>query len=134
MIHVLDACAIIAFLRDEAGAVVVEKILSEEPPTCMVHAVNLCEVYYDFVKRSGEEAAAAAIDLIRSIGVIVREDMDEAFWQQAGRYKARFRIALGDAFALSLADRFGAKIVTSDRADFEPVLQAGACSVAFIRP
>jgi len=133
MIHVLDACAIIAFLRDEAGAAVVEECLAMEPPVCMVHAVNLCEVYYDFVKRSGEEAAAAAVDVVRSIGVIVREDIDEAFWQQAGRYKSRFHVSLGDAFALALADRFGAKIVTSDRTDFEPVLQAGACSVTFIR-
>jgi PIN domain nuclease of toxin-antitoxin system len=133
MTHVLDACAIIAFLRDESGAAVVEECLAMEPPSCMVHAVNLCEVYYDFVKRSNEEAAAAAVDTIRAIGVNVREDMDEAFWQQAGRYKARFRVSLGDAFVLSLADRFDAKIVTSDRGDFEPVLQAGACSITFIR-
>jgi PIN domain nuclease of toxin-antitoxin system len=131
--EVLDACAVIAFLRDEPGAEVVEQYLALEPPSCMMHAVNFCEVFYDFLKRSGEDSAGLAIDVIRSIGVIVREDMDEAFWQQAGRYKARFRVSLADAFALSLADRFGAEILTSDRRDFGPVAESGACRVKFIR-
>jgi predicted nucleic acid-binding protein len=99
----------------------------------LIHAVNLCEVFYDFLDRSDEDAAAAAIETIRSIGAIVREDMDEAFWQQAGRFKVRFRLPLADAFALSLADRFGTERVTSDRGHFEQVAQAGACRVVFIR-
>jgi predicted nucleic acid-binding protein len=99
----------------------------------MVHVINLCEVFYDFLKRADEDAANSAIETVRSIGVIVREDMDEAFWQQAGRYKASYRIPLADAFALSLADRFGAEIVTSDRHDFEPIARAGACRATFIR-
>jgi len=99
----------------------------------MVHVINLCEVFYDFLKRSDEDAANLAVEKVRSIGVIVREDMDDAFWQQAGRYKAQYRIPLPDAFALSLADRFGAEIVTSDRRDFEPIARTGACRVTFIR-
>jgi PIN domain nuclease of toxin-antitoxin system len=131
--RVLDASAIIAFLRGESGAEIVRQYLETEPPECMIHAVNLCEVFYDFLKRSDEDAATLAIDTVRSIGVIVREDIDEAFWQQAGRYKVRFRMPLADAFVLSLADRFGAEIITSDHGDFEPVAQAGACHVIFIR-
>jgi PIN domain nuclease of toxin-antitoxin system len=130
---VLDASAIVAFLRSEPGAEIVKELLIVDPPRCMVHAVNLCEVYYGFLSRSDEAAAALAIETVRSIGVIVREDMDDAFWQQAGRYKARFRIPLADAFALSLADRFGAEVVTSDRGDFEPIAESGAYRVTFIR-
>ena len=66
-------------------------------------------------------------------GLIVREDMDEAFWQQVGRYKTRFHIPLADAFAVSLADRFGAEVVTSDRGDFERIAESGTCRVTFIR-
>lgn len=133
MTQVLDACAIIAFLRGEPGAEVVRQCLTVEPPRCMVHVINLCEVFYDFLKHSNEDAANLAIETVRSIGVIVREDMDDAFWQQAGRYKAQYRIPLPDAFALSLADRFGAEIVTSDRRDFEPIARSGACRATFIR-
>ena len=133
MTQVLDACAIIAFLRGEPGAEVVRQCLTVQPPRCVVHALNLCEVFYDFLKRSDEDAAALAVATVRSIGVIVREDMDDAFWRQAGRYKAQYRVPLPDAFALSLADRFDAEIVTSDRRDFERIAQAGACRAVFIR-
>lgn len=34
---ILDACAIIAFLRDEAGADVVREILLNADHTCMIH-------------------------------------------------------------------------------------------------
>jgi uncharacterized protein with PIN domain len=45
--EVFDASALIAFLRDEPGAEVVESALSV-PEKCYAHALNLCEVYYDF--------------------------------------------------------------------------------------
>ncbi len=130
---VLDASAMIAYLRGEAGAEQVQESLAVEPPECLAHSVNLCEVFYDFLKTDDEKSAQSALDDLRSVGLSVREDMDEAFWQQAGRYKVRFRVSLADAFALSLADRFGAKILTSDHRDFAPVAQAGACRVVFIR-
>lgn len=49
MAIVLDACAIIAFLRDEEGADVVESALLGSE--CVIHAVNLCEVYKDCLVR-----------------------------------------------------------------------------------
>jgi predicted nucleic acid-binding protein len=131
--QVLDASAIVAFLRREPGAEIVKQLLIVDPPCCMVHSINLCEVFYGFLSRSDEDAAALAVETVRSIGVIVREDMDDAFWRQAGRYKTRFRIPLADAFALSLADRFGAEVVTSDHGDFDPIAKSGACRVTFIR-
>ncbi len=45
MTCVLDACAVIAFLRGEEGADAVTSLLLNED--CMAHAVNLCEIYYD---------------------------------------------------------------------------------------
>jgi PIN domain nuclease of toxin-antitoxin system len=55
MTFVLDACAIIALLRNEAGAEITDRLLLEQ--TCMAHAVNLCEVYYDFLKAENENVA-----------------------------------------------------------------------------
>ena len=43
MTFVLDACAIIAYLRDEEGADVVESALLGDN-ACVAHAVNVCEV------------------------------------------------------------------------------------------
>ena len=45
LIEVLDAGAMIANLRDEPGADVVERILLDTDALCIAHAVNLCEVY-----------------------------------------------------------------------------------------
>lgn len=41
MIYVLDACAMIAFLRGEAGADVVENALLEAGSQCVAHSINL---------------------------------------------------------------------------------------------
>jgi uncharacterized protein with PIN domain len=40
MNRILDACAMIAFLRDEPGAEVVEAILTHPTDRCFAHAVN----------------------------------------------------------------------------------------------
>jgi PIN domain nuclease of toxin-antitoxin system len=56
---VIDACALIAFLRDEPGADAVRNILTGSR-TCYVHALNLCEVYYDFWRASTENASESA--------------------------------------------------------------------------
>ena len=46
--HCLDACTVIAYLRNEAGAEVL-KALIERPTTFLaMHVCNLGEVYYDF--------------------------------------------------------------------------------------
>jgi PIN domain nuclease of toxin-antitoxin system len=133
VIYILDACAAIAYLRDEPGAETVDDLLSLEPPSCYIHAINLCEVYYDFLRASGEKVASASMEDLRSVGLIIRNDMDEAFWRQAGHYKVAYRMSLADAFLASLAERFDAEIVTSDRKELEPVAQSGALRVNFFR-
>lgn len=132
MTVVLDACAIIAYLRNEPGADVVESVFVENENTCIIHAVNLCEVYYDFLKAADEETAKDAIENIESIGIKIREDMDTQFWQEAGKYKAYNKISLGDAFALALTQREKATIVTSDHQEFDPLISKGI-SVKFFR-
>ena len=48
--YVIDACALIALINQESGCDVVRDLLKNaESGECHVkmHAVNLCEVYYD---------------------------------------------------------------------------------------
>ena len=58
---VLDACAMIAFLRGEPGADVVEAALLAKDRSCLAHAINVCEVFYDFLRASGEQTARRAL-------------------------------------------------------------------------
>lgn len=133
MAAVLDACAMIAYLRDEPGAHVVEELLIDEAPNCYAHAVNLCEVFYDFVKARDEQTARQAVQDLIDVGVVPREDMDSGFWEQAGLFKARHRVSLADAFAVALAKRLEADLVSSDHHEFDPIVGTGDVRIKFIR-
>jgi PIN domain nuclease of toxin-antitoxin system len=133
MPFVFDACAMIAFLTGEPGSQDVEALLAKDE-NCVAHAVNMCEVYYDFLKACGDEAiASSAIKDLQSVGIGTREDMDFGFWSVAGRQKAKGGIALADCFAVALALRISGAVVTSDHKEFDPIVQQGQCPVKFIR-
>ena len=133
MSAVLDASALISFLRDEPGAEAVQNLLSLAQ-TCYVYALNLCEVYYDFWRASSQEAAESAITDLIVLGIVERNDMDSEFWREVGHLKAVYRrVSLADCCALALANRLGAKLVSADRHEFEPLLAAGICQIELIR-
>lgn len=134
MSAVLDASALIAFLRDEPGADVVQDLLDGSPQTTYAHALNLCEVYYDFMRASTREAAESAIRDLLVLGVQERNDLDSAFWREVGRLKAvHRRVSLADCCALALAGRLGASLVSADRHELEPLLAEGRWQIEFIR-
>lgn len=124
----------IAYLRGEPGADVVESALSGNSGGCIAHAVNLCEVYYKFVRVSGEAVATAAIRDLQDTGVVARADLDEPFWQDVGRHKATIgRVPLADCFVVALANRIDGEAMTADHPDFDPIDAQGICRVTFIR-
>jgi PIN domain nuclease of toxin-antitoxin system len=69
--HVADACAAIAFLKGEAGCDVLTRILEDGASSVAIHAVNLCEVYYDFLRSDGQGAADIAHDALASVLTIL---------------------------------------------------------------
>ncbi len=64
-IYVMDACAALAVLNNEAGADQVEAILSSDLQVLM-SVVNALEVCYDMARRSGSvnQAKATVDDLL----------------------------------------------------------------------
>lgn len=133
MNHVLDACAMLAYLNGEPGSEVVESILGDPAHSCFAHAVNLCEVYYDFLRRSDERIAREAVADLLADGIVERRDLSRRFWQPVGEHKARGRISLADCFCIALARQLSADLVTSDRREFEPLAPLGLVTVRFIR-
>jgi len=134
VIYILDASAIIAYLRGESGADAVSVVLVGPTHECLVHALNLCEVYYDFYRANGETAARDAMRDIFSLGVQLRNDLSMDFWQAAGTLKATVRrISLADCFAVTLAQSLGGTVLTSDHHEFDPIAAQGICAFAFIR-
>lgn len=131
---ILDACAIIAFFRDEIGAENVENLLFDSDNYCMIHLINLCEIYYEFYRSGGENEAEKIIKELDYMNVKIRFDLTANFWRQVSKYKATIkRISLADCFALTLANQEKGILVTSDRKEFEPIIPLNICPIQFIR-
>lgn len=133
MNHVLDACAMIAYLEGEDGADVVGNLLSDPDTVCYAHAINLCEVFYQALRASGLATAQAAIATLYADGVVERKDMSRRFWQRVGAHKARGGISLPDCFCISLAQELSAEVVTSDHGEFDALVPLGIVAIRFIR-
>ncbi len=130
---ILDACALIAYLRDEDGADDVEAALLLEE--CFIHAINMCEVYKDCLSR-GEDRTEAdqLLDDLYETGLVVREDMDANLWKEAAELKAQVRrISYADCIALSTSKRLNGVLYSSDHHELDPIAENGVYSVHFIR-
>jgi PIN domain nuclease of toxin-antitoxin system len=128
---VLDACAIIAYLRNEDGADIVESALLSEQ--CFIHSINLCEVYKDCLSR-GEETSVAdqIIEDLESVGLLAREDMDIDLWKQVAQMKAEIRrISYADCFGLALTQRLHGTFYSSDHHELNPI--SDTYPIKFIR-
>lgn len=123
----------IAYVNAEPGGDVVRDVLRDPQHVCHAHAINLCEVYYDFVRRADAGTAEQVINDLLADGVIERGDMDPALWRTAGALKAGRRVSLADAIGVALALRLGAEFVTSDHHEFDVLAAAGTCPILFIR-
>ncbi len=133
MIVVLDASAVIAYLHGESGGAFVDEALLNTSVSCFMHAINLYEVFYDFLRRTDAPTALGYVRALREIGLTVREDMDETLWLDAGRLKVAFSLSVADTFALALARRLDGELLSADHHEFDPVATAGECRIRFIR-
>lgn len=133
MIYVLDACAMIAYLNSEPGAQIVEAALIDPAHRVYAHSVNLCEVFYQFLRAGGETTAGSSIADLHNMSLIEREDFDQPFWQDAGRLKAQGKVSLADCFALTLTNRVGGTLLTSDHHELDRIAALGTHNITFIR-
>ena len=76
--YVFDACALIAYLNDENGAVIVADLLSRarnQQTQLYAAAVNVYELYYDCLKRDAD-TARQLLDDVYSLPISVVETFD----------------------------------------------------------
>jgi len=123
----------IALLDGEPGAEIVEDVLTEPGSTCFAHIFNLAEIYYLYFRRGGQPLAESALQDLLSLGIVLRDDHDEAFWKEAASFKGRHAMSFPDTFCLMLGRRLGGTIVTTDHGEFDPLLAYRYCPVLFIR-
>lgn len=132
--YIFDSCAIIALLDAEPGAEVVEALLAGEGHRCVVHLLNVCEVYYHIYRRAGQQRADMLEGVLEDHGFELEDSLVPALWREASKLKAEWRrVSLVDCFALALAIQEKATLVTSDHHELDPIAAAGVCPFRFIR-
>ena len=102
--HCLDACAVIAYLRQEPGAEVLKELIEHPSTFLTMHVCNLGEVYYDFFRDDGIGAAQTAWANTLTLPLELRRDADDIFIQRVGVTKVTERVSFADAFALALSN------------------------------
>jgi uncharacterized protein with PIN domain len=132
-VYVFDACAVIAFLQEEPGAEKVVALLAGQRHRCLLHSIQLCEIFYDQIRRGGADGEESLESMLTSVGFEIRTDTRD-LWPMAARLKAGLRrVSLADCFAMALALREGGPLVSSDHHELDAVQAAGVCPIHFIR-
>lgn len=130
----MDVNALLASLRAEPGGQVAETLLADPNVDCIAHSVNVCEVYYDALRRTDLAAADLAITDLYAAGLQERADMDREFWKLVGQLKVDpGKVSLADCFALALAIGTGGTLVTADHHEFDRLVPMSLCPILFIR-
>ena len=115
---ILDASALLAYLRDESGA---DAVADEIATGAAISTVNLGEVLSRVADRGADPARVARQMIDRGLldGAIAVEPFTTADAIEVARLRPLTRghgLSLGDRACLALANRFEAPVVTADRA------------------
>lgn len=115
----LDAFALMAWLQNEPGADEVDVFLrgasGQEDKKCFVSLLNLGEVYYQLARKRGVQRADSFWDeALRGVIPLSVVEVTRKRVLESSRLKARFPIAIADAFAIQLALEMQAPLVTGD--------------------
>ena len=122
MKYILDACALLALLRNETGADRVAELLNQSnrgEQTVLMHKANLLEVYYDIYRLYGKLKADEIINEVKEQAITVIPDISDELFTCAGRIKSKYKISFADTFALAAAEITGATLLTSDHHEMD---------------
>jgi predicted nucleic acid-binding protein len=130
--HIVDASALIAYFKAESGHEKFGALLSDDQNVLAIHATNLCEVYYGYLRSDGQDKAEGAWEKATQIlGVIERADAQ--FIKRVGHWKVKHNLPLGDAFAAATAEENACPLITTDHNDFGAIESAGELQFLWLR-
>jgi PIN domain nuclease of toxin-antitoxin system len=122
--YVLDACALIALLQDEAGADKVAEIINmayNGDVTIVMNKLNLLEVYYDAYRLRGKIQADEMLTQLQKQPIVINSEITDNLFIEAGRLKASYKISLADSIALAEASVHDRMVITADHHEFDVV-------------
>ena len=133
---VLDACSVIAFLKDEEGADKVEDLLrraKKEEFNLYMNRLNVLEIYYGVYREDGEEVAEETLSKIQKLPITIVNELSDSVFKEAGRLKANYKLSLADSVTAAEAKVRGAGLVTADHHEFDPIEKRGEVKFHWIR-
>lgn len=116
-VKVLDAWALLSWLKDQRPAA--DRVEALWPDAeqhriqLLVSIINLGEVFYMSAKALGLAQAEVILDELQALPLEVRP-APNGLVLEAARLKGQYPISYADAFAVALAQKEGAPIVTGD--------------------
>ena len=122
--YVLDACALLALLRNEPGADKVAAAINaanNSEADIVMHKANLLEVYYDLYRSLGKEKSDLILSEIKKRPIQINADITDEIFAEAGRLKASYRISFADSIALAQAIALDGELMTTDHHEFDVV-------------
>ena len=122
MNRVLDASALLAYLRKETGYATIKDVFTEAAETgypLLMSTVNWGEVVYVLIKAVGLEEAEHALQVIDTFPLELIP-VSQELAMQAAIYKAIKKLPYSDSFAAALARLRKAELLTADK-DFKAV-------------
>jgi PIN domain nuclease of toxin-antitoxin system len=131
---VLDASAVLAILRAEAGAQVVRSVLEsaqQDSAPCPMTTVNWGEVLYKVGRRSGPAAVPPLIEKLDGLPIML-VDADRDLTVRAAMLKATRGLGYADAYCAALAMTLAAPVLTCD-SDFDELERDGLIEVVRAR-
>jgi len=134
--YVLDACALIAYFKQEAGFETMIQFFEradDSEISLSMHKLNLLEVYYGFYRDDGKEQAEAIRSDSLSLPIIIVDELSDPLFREAGRLKASYNISFADSIALGLASAMRKPIITADRHEFGALEHKEAIKFSWIR-
>jgi predicted nucleic acid-binding protein len=134
-IYLIDACALIAYLNNEEGGTVVQRILREAAlgkNLIYMHKVNFLEAYYDH-KRNPSAPKKDFYEIINDYPIEFIEDLDKPLFDQIVHLKSNYKISLADSFLLATAILQNATVITSDHHEMDIVEKSGLIKFLWIR-
>ena len=134
--YVIDACALIAFLHDEAGAEQVEKLLKEAETNkakIFLHSITLYEVYYGVYRESGQVLAETAMRAVVSLPIEIVDEFGREYFELSAYFKTNYRMSMADSVMLGVAMDKSAVVVSADHHEFDPIDLDGDMKFLWIR-
>jgi PIN domain nuclease of toxin-antitoxin system len=134
-IFVLDACALVALLKNEYGAEKVAAVYTKAnngEAGLIINRVNLFEVYYGFYRDRNKDYAENIVNNVSHSSISIRE-FDNEIFTEAGRLKAFYKISLADSVALAQTIVSSGTLLTADHHEFDTIEKCESIRFEWIR-